>query len=156
MVFFIGIYFLLADSDKFILSCKFIFEMPQTTIAGEHPLPSVRIDETVYVLQELARLSIHSDAAAVLQVPQSVREILKKNNNIGRAHLYVLFPSFCELVVSRFVPQCSFCFLTIFLIIFPSVGFFYLEEFFMYSYKMSKYTLNMQMSILIPADFIYI
>ncbi|CAL9055746.1 unnamed protein product [Musa banksii] len=68
---------------------------------GEHPLPSVRIDETVYVLQELARLSIHSDAAAVLQVPPSVREILKKNNNIGRAHLYVLFPSFCELVVSR-------------------------------------------------------
>ncbi|RZS11837.1 hypothetical protein BHM03_00043214, partial [Ensete ventricosum] len=95
--------------------CETILEkfLTDENSIGEHPLPSVRIEETVYVLQELARLSIHSDAAAVLQLPPSIIEILKKNNNIRRAHLYVLFPSFCELVVSRFVPQWS-CFLTIF------------------------------------------
>ncbi|KAJ8475568.1 hypothetical protein OPV22_019295 [Ensete ventricosum] len=83
--------------------CETILEkfLTDENSIGEHPLPSVRIEETVYVLQELARLSIHSDAAAVLQLPPSIIEILKKNNNIRRAHLYVLFPSFCELVVSR-------------------------------------------------------
>ncbi|XP_010923723.2 uncharacterized protein [Elaeis guineensis] len=68
---------------------------------GEHPLPSVRIEEIVCVLQELARLVIHSDTASVLHLPSHLKQALEKNANFGHAHLLVLFPTFCELVISR-------------------------------------------------------
>ncbi|XP_010256047.1 PREDICTED: protein MON2 homolog isoform X2 [Nelumbo nucifera] len=66
---------------------------------GESPLPTVRIEEVIYVLQELARLVIHSDTVDVLPLQQYLKEGLTRNEN--RAHLLVLLPSFCELVVSR-------------------------------------------------------
>ncbi|XXG73744.1 hypothetical protein AAC387_Pa07g2600 [Persea americana] len=69
---------------------------------GERPLPMVRIEEIIYVLQELARLVIHPDTASALLLPPFLKEGISKNENCnGRAHLFCLFPSFCELVVSR-------------------------------------------------------
>ncbi|XP_020087242.1 protein MON2 homolog isoform X3 [Ananas comosus] len=68
---------------------------------GEHQLPSVRTEETVFVLQELARLVIHSETAAVLQLPPYLKAALEKNEQCRRPHLLVLYPSFCELVISR-------------------------------------------------------
>ncbi|EHA8586981.1 protein MON2 [Cocos nucifera] len=68
---------------------------------GEHPLPSVRTEEIVCVLQELAQLVIHSDTASVLHLPSHLKQALEKNVDFGRAHLLVLFPTFCELVISR-------------------------------------------------------
>ncbi|OVA15488.1 protein of unknown function DUF1981 [Macleaya cordata] len=69
---------------------------------GEHLLPTVRIEEIVYVLKELARLAIHFETASVLPLHPHLIEGLPKIKDGGtRAHLLVLFPSFCELVISR-------------------------------------------------------
>uniref|UniRef100_A0A0A9E2J4 Mon2 C-terminal domain-containing protein n=1 Tax=Arundo donax TaxID=35708 RepID=A0A0A9E2J4_ARUDO len=68
---------------------------------GEHPLPSVRIEETIFVLQELARLIIGIDTANSLNIPPYLKEALWGNKSYGRAHLLSLLPTFSELVVSR-------------------------------------------------------
>ncbi|XP_043691175.1 protein MON2 homolog isoform X2 [Telopea speciosissima] len=69
---------------------------------GERSLPAVRIEEIIFVLQELARLVIHPDTASILSLPSYLRDALAKNeNHDGRAHLLVLFPSLCELVILR-------------------------------------------------------
>ncbi|XP_042398524.1 protein MON2 homolog [Zingiber officinale] len=83
--------------------CEIILEkfLTDENSLGGHLLPSMRIEETIYVLQELAQLSIHSDSAAILQLPPSVKENIEKRKSSGRAHLFILFPLFCELVVSR-------------------------------------------------------
>uniref|UniRef100_A0A0E0FTT0 Protein MON2 homolog n=1 Tax=Oryza nivara TaxID=4536 RepID=A0A0E0FTT0_ORYNI len=67
----------------------------------EGPLPSVRIDETICVLQELARLIINMETANALSMPLYLKEALEKNESHGRAHLLALLPTFSELVVSR-------------------------------------------------------
>ncbi|XP_058086558.1 uncharacterized protein LOC131233785 [Magnolia sinica] len=69
---------------------------------GERLLPTVRLEEMIYVLQELARLVIHTDTASVLPLQPYLKESLVRNeNHDGRAHLLVLLPAFCELVISR-------------------------------------------------------
>ncbi|XP_051226815.1 uncharacterized protein [Lolium perenne] len=68
---------------------------------GDHPLPSVRIEETVCVLQELARLKINIETTNALNIPLYMKEALGKNQSHGRAHLLSLLPTFSELVVSR-------------------------------------------------------
>lgn len=70
---------------------------------GDRPLPMVRIEEIIYVLQELVCLVIHPDTASVLSLPPYLKEDLAKNENCDGhgAHLFYLLPSFCELVVSR-------------------------------------------------------
>ncbi|KAJ4955381.1 hypothetical protein NE237_012164 [Protea cynaroides] len=69
---------------------------------GERSLPAVRIEEIIFVLQELARLIIHPDTASVLPLPPYLRDVLAKNqSHNGSAHLLVLFPSLCELVILR-------------------------------------------------------
>lgn len=70
--------------------------------AGDHPLPKARLEEIIYVLQELAHLVIHPDVASILPVHPLLRTGLaeeKKHDN--RPHLFVLLPSFSELVTSR-------------------------------------------------------
>ncbi|KAL3516234.1 hypothetical protein ACH5RR_023136 [Cinchona calisaya] len=82
--------------------CEFIlkkFLMDENDL-GERPLPHARVEEIIFVLQELARLVIHSDTSSVLPLNHSLKEGLSGENG-GREHLLVLFPSFCELVVSR-------------------------------------------------------
>jgi hypothetical protein len=69
--------------------------------AGEHPLPSVRVEETICVLQELARLIIDIDAANALNIPPYLKQALGENKSHGRAHLLSLLPTVSELVVSR-------------------------------------------------------
>jgi hypothetical protein len=64
-------------------------------------LPSVRIEETVFVLQELARLIINIETTNALNIPLYMKEALGKNQSRGRAHLLSLLPTFSELVVSR-------------------------------------------------------
>ncbi|XP_014513361.1 protein MON2 homolog isoform X1 [Vigna radiata var. radiata] len=70
---------------------------------GDCPLPKARLEEIIYVLRELAHLVIHPDAASVLPLHPVLRSGLaedkEKHNN--RPHLFVLLPSFCELVTSR-------------------------------------------------------
>lgn len=56
----------------------------------------------IFVLQELARLIIHSDTLVSLPLPPYLKEIVKNKESCEHAHLLVLFPSLCELVVSRF------------------------------------------------------
>ncbi|XP_021742311.1 protein MON2 homolog [Chenopodium quinoa] len=69
---------------------------------GERPFPSARLEEVVFILEELARLSIHPDAASILPLhPHLKYGITTEGNHDGRAHLLVLHPSFCELVTSR-------------------------------------------------------
>ncbi|CAK9187178.1 unnamed protein product [Ilex paraguariensis] len=74
-----------------------------TLYAGECPLPPARVEEIIFVLQELAHLVIHLDTASVLPLhPHLMGGILEENRG-RRSHLLVLFPSFCELVISRIV-----------------------------------------------------
>ncbi|XP_021311537.1 protein MON2 homolog isoform X3 [Sorghum bicolor] len=68
---------------------------------GEHPLPSVRVEETICVLQELARLIIDIDTASALNIPPYLKQALGENKSHGRAHLLSLLPTFSELVISR-------------------------------------------------------
>ncbi|KAK8919157.1 hypothetical protein KSP39_PZI021138 [Platanthera zijinensis] len=69
---------------------------------GDLPLPAVRTNETIFVLQALARLHIHSETAFVLSLPAHLKETIKTSEACAsNAHLLILFPSFCELVVSR-------------------------------------------------------
>ncbi|CAM0883431.1 unnamed protein product [Alopecurus aequalis] len=68
---------------------------------GDHPLPSVRIEETVCVLQELARLIVNIETANAVNIPLYLKEALVENQSHGRAHLLSLLPTFSELVVSR-------------------------------------------------------
>uniref|UniRef100_A0A803R4P2 Mon2 C-terminal domain-containing protein n=1 Tax=Cannabis sativa TaxID=3483 RepID=A0A803R4P2_CANSA len=69
---------------------------------GDRPLPAARLDEIMYVLNELAGLVIHTDTASVLPLhPYLKSGLVEKNNRDRRPHLLVLFPSLCELVISR-------------------------------------------------------
>lgn len=70
--------------------------------AGERPLPSARLDELTYVLKELASMTIHSDSALVLPLhPHLISGLAVEKNPERRPHLVALFPSFCDIVVSR-------------------------------------------------------
>ncbi|XVF06259.1 hypothetical protein REPUB_Repub06bG0032300 [Reevesia pubescens] len=68
---------------------------------GDRPLPTARLEEVIFVLQELARMVIHIDIASVLPLHPHLKTGLAEQNADKRQHLLVLFPSFCELVVSR-------------------------------------------------------
>ncbi|PPD75513.1 hypothetical protein GOBAR_DD27556 [Gossypium barbadense] len=68
---------------------------------GDRPLPTVRLEEVIFVLQELARLVIHSDTASVLPLNPHLRSTLAEGSSGKQPHLLVLFPSLSELVVSR-------------------------------------------------------
>ncbi|KAE8010084.1 hypothetical protein FH972_006478 [Carpinus fangiana] len=68
---------------------------------GERPLPAARLEEIIFVLQQLACLIIHSDTASVLPLDPYLKSGLAEENHDKRPHLLVLFPSFCELVISR-------------------------------------------------------
>ncbi|GFY90641.1 ARM repeat superfamily protein [Actinidia rufa] len=68
---------------------------------GDRPLPPARLEEIIFVLQELGRLVIHSDMASVLPLHPYLKVGLVEENHDRRPHLFVLFPSFCELVISR-------------------------------------------------------
>ncbi|XP_019452228.1 PREDICTED: protein MON2 homolog isoform X2 [Lupinus angustifolius] len=70
---------------------------------GDYPLPKARLEEIIYVLKELSRLVIHPDAASILPLHPCLRSGLaeEKEKHDNRPHLFVLLPSFCELITSR-------------------------------------------------------
>lgn len=68
---------------------------------GERPLPSARLEEVTYVLNELSRLVIHPDTASVLPLHLHLKTGLVEGKHNKQPHLLVLFPSICELVISR-------------------------------------------------------
>lgn len=70
-------------------------------LAGKRPIPTARLEEIIFSLQELDRLTIHPETASVLQLRPSLKTILQEDNRDSRAHLIVLFPSLCEIVLSR-------------------------------------------------------
>ncbi|XP_020540275.1 protein MON2 homolog isoform X1 [Jatropha curcas] len=88
-----------------IVRCEDIFNrflMDEKDLAGEHPLPAVRLEEIFYVLKELAHLRIHPDTVPVLPLHSNLRSILEdKEDENKHPHLLVLFPSFCDLVTTR-------------------------------------------------------
>lgn len=73
------------------------FDLP----TGDRSLPTVRLEEVIFVLQELARIMIHSDTASVLPLNPHLRSILAEGSSGKQPHLLVLFPTLSELVVSR-------------------------------------------------------
>lgn len=84
--------------------CEYIFNrfLIDEAYLGERPLPMARLEEVVYVLQELARLIIHPDTASVLPLKRHLKHDGTTGGSHGvRAHLFVLYPSLCELVISR-------------------------------------------------------
>lgn len=73
-----------------------------TVSAGEGPLPGARVEELIYVLEELSHLIVHPDSVSVLHLHPYLKDgLAKENNHDKRPHLLVLFPFFCELVISR-------------------------------------------------------
>ncbi|KAK3200540.1 hypothetical protein Dsin_023955 [Dipteronia sinensis] len=89
---------ILLSRCEYILNKFFIDEKG----LGHRPLPAARLEEIVYVLQELARLNIHSDTAPALPLHPKLKSVLTgEENHDNHPHLLVLFPSFCELVISR-------------------------------------------------------
>ncbi|XP_019187110.1 PREDICTED: protein MON2 homolog isoform X3 [Ipomoea nil] len=83
--------------------CECILDkfLKDETELGDCPLPAARVEEVLFVLKELARLVIHSDTASVLPIRPQLKNGLVEENHANKLHLFVLFPSFCELVVSR-------------------------------------------------------
>ncbi|KAF5791184.1 putative mon2, dimerization and cyclophilin-binding domain, guanine nucleotide exchange factor [Helianthus annuus] len=69
---------------------------------GERSFPPARIQETAFVLQEMARVVLHPETASVLPLHPFLKGGGQLEENTGqRAHLFVLFSPLCELVKSR-------------------------------------------------------
>ncbi|KAK6233045.1 hypothetical protein SCA6_003118 [Theobroma cacao] len=86
-----------------VTRCKYIlnrFLVDEKEI-GDRPLPTARLEEVIFVLQELACLVIHLDTASVLPLHPRLKYGLAEGKLDKRPHLLVLFPSFCELITSR-------------------------------------------------------
>ncbi|KAJ0253818.1 ARM repeat superfamily protein [Hirschfeldia incana] len=90
----------LMERCEFILS-RFLIDENNL---GTRPIPTARLEEIIFALGELERLTIHPETASVLQLQPSLKTILQEDNRDSRAHLLVLFPSLCEIVLSREMP----------------------------------------------------
>ncbi|CAN1245358.1 Protein MON2 homolog [Linum grandiflorum] len=85
--------------------CHYIFNrfLIDEKHLGDRSLPRTRLEEIKYVLQELACLEIHPETATVLPLHPYLRDGLadKEQFQKRRPHLLVIFPSLCELIVTR-------------------------------------------------------
>ncbi|CAN6439754.1 unnamed protein product [Victoria cruziana] len=84
--------------------CEFILErfLIDENDLVESPLPSVRIQEALFVLKGLAHLVLHPTTAAILPLQGPAKNaFLKRDATYDRSHLLILFPSLCELVITR-------------------------------------------------------
>ncbi|XP_039027899.1 protein MON2 homolog [Hibiscus syriacus] len=68
---------------------------------GDRPLPTARLTEVSFVLHELAHMVIHADTASIIPICPHLKTGLAEGNPKKRSHLLLLFPTLCELVVSR-------------------------------------------------------
>ncbi|XP_073141433.1 uncharacterized protein [Henckelia pumila] len=82
--------------------CEFILRkfLTDENDLGQHSLPPARLEEVIFVLQELARLVIHLETTSALPLHPHLKKGLCEDNLRRRSHLLVLFPSLCELVIS--------------------------------------------------------
>ncbi|CAA0836755.1 ARM repeat superfamily protein [Striga hermonthica] len=84
--------------------CDFIlrkFLSDENGIGDERSLPRARMEEVTFVLKELSQLVILPETALSLPLPPQLKEFVSKDNQRRHSHLLVLFPAFCELVLSR-------------------------------------------------------
>ncbi|GFP93569.1 protein mon2 homolog [Phtheirospermum japonicum] len=83
--------------------CDFILRkfLTDENELGARSLPPARMEEVIFVLQELSQLVIHPETALSLPLRPQLKEGVSKEYLRRRSHLLVLFPSFCELVLSR-------------------------------------------------------
>ena len=85
--------------------CHYIFNrfLIDEKHLGDRSLPRTRLEEIKYVLQELACLEIHPETATVLPLHPYLRDGLvdKEQHQKRRPHLLVIFPSLCELIMTR-------------------------------------------------------
>ncbi|CAN4110213.1 unnamed protein product [Withania somnifera] len=91
-------------SIKILISrCEFILEryLVDESKLGENPLPAARMEEVILTLQELALLVVHPDTVSQLPLHPYLKQCITGENQARRSHLLVLFPSLCELVISR-------------------------------------------------------
>lgn len=91
----------ISNASLFVILVSFGYFSNHTTISGENPLPAARVEEVIFTLQELALLVVHPDTVSQLPLHPYLKQCLTKENQARRSHLLVLFPSFCELVISR-------------------------------------------------------
>eukprot|EP00257_Ricinus_communis_P013104 XP_015570469.1 protein MON2 homolog isoform X2 [Ricinus communis] len=86
-----------------ITRCECIFNrfLMDEKDLGERRLPAARLEEMFHVLQELAHLSIHPETSSTLPLPLHLRSILANEDHSKHPHLFVLFPSLCDLVITR-------------------------------------------------------
>ncbi|XAR64453.1 hypothetical protein NMG60_11024804 [Bertholletia excelsa] len=68
---------------------------------GDRPLPQARLEEIIFILEELGHLVVHSDTGSALPLNPYLRRTISEENQDKHPHLFVLFPSFCELIISR-------------------------------------------------------
>ncbi|ESQ32284.1 hypothetical protein EUTSA_v10003510mg [Eutrema salsugineum] len=87
----------LMERCEFILS-RFLIDENNL---GNRPIPTARREEIIFALQELDLLTIHPEVASVLPLQPHMKTILREDNRDTRTHLLVLFPSLCEIVLSR-------------------------------------------------------
>ncbi|PWA64388.1 ARM repeat superfamily protein [Artemisia annua] len=83
--------------------CEYILKkfLTDENDLGERPFPSARVSEIAFVLQEMARVTMHPETASVLPLHPFLKGGLLEENTGLRAHLFVLFSPLCELVKSR-------------------------------------------------------
>ncbi|KAL8251600.1 hypothetical protein R6Q59_035293 [Mikania micrantha] len=89
---------ILVTRCEYILK-KFIIDEKEL---GDRTFPSARISEIAFVLQEMARVVLHTETASVLPLHPFLKGGGQLEENTGQhAHLFVLFLPLCELVKSR-------------------------------------------------------
>ncbi|RAL48739.1 hypothetical protein DM860_001059 [Cuscuta australis] len=86
-----------------LIRCEYILDkfLKDENELGDCPLPAARLEEVLFVLQELACLVLQSDSASFLPLHPKLKSGLVQENRANHLHLIVLFPSFSELVISR-------------------------------------------------------
>lgn len=87
-------------------------------VAGDAVLPQIIMEETSLLLVRLAKLVLHPLTATRMNLPVSAREVGAEKNECEqelrtssssiyrlsseRAHLFLLYKNFCELLTSRY------------------------------------------------------
>ncbi|WCJ43970.1 ARM repeat superfamily protein [Euphorbia peplus] len=75
--------------------------MDEKDLGGRRSIPATRLEEIYCVLQQLADLRMHPETASDLLNSHIRKSFLADNNQIKHPHLFVLFPSLCDLVTAR-------------------------------------------------------
>ncbi|VFQ72111.1 unnamed protein product [Cuscuta campestris] len=77
-----------------LIRCEYILDkfLKDENELGDCPLPAARLEEVLFVLQELACLVLQSDSASFLPLHPKLKSGLVQENRANHLHLIVLFP----------------------------------------------------------------